>query len=106
MTATGRSVGSFHKRRFRRTAAARRQAETFIERPVFGIKRPFSNAWGIRGARGGNVTIERRRRDAETVCDLGDTDVGVGRLGGLNVIVGKFGRTASGAARAARGDKA
>jgi hypothetical protein len=27
------------------------QTETFVERPVVGIKRPFSNAWGIRGAR-------------------------------------------------------
>jgi hypothetical protein len=39
----------------RRTAAARGQAETFLERPVFGIKRPFSNAWDIRGARGGQI---------------------------------------------------
>ena len=36
----------------RRTDAARRQAEAFLERPIFGIKRPFSNVWGIRGPRG------------------------------------------------------
>src|SRR5947207_1011104 len=67
----------------RRTAAARRQAETFLERPIFGTKRPFSNVWGIRGARGGNVTIERRRRDAEAVCDLSYADAGISehRLG-------------------------
>jgi hypothetical protein len=29
---------------YRRTAAARRQAETLLERPVFGVKRPLSNA--------------------------------------------------------------
>jgi hypothetical protein len=46
----------------RRTAAARRQAETFLERPVFGVKRPFSDAWGIRDLRGGHISIERRRR--------------------------------------------
>ena len=56
--------------RNRRTAAARRQAETFLERPVFGIKRPFSNAWGIRDPRGGQISIQRRRRDAEAMCDL------------------------------------
>jgi len=66
------------KDRFRRTAAARRQAEIFLKRPVFGIKRPFSNAWGIRGPRGGHISIQRRRRDAETVCDLSHADVGIG----------------------------
>jgi len=65
------------------------QAETFLERPVFGVKRPFSNAWGIRGARGGQISIQRRRRDAEPVCDLSHADVGIGehRLGGLDVVV-------------------
>src|SRR6516162_8096627 len=58
------------KDRFRRTAAARRQAKTFLERPVFGIKRPFSNAWGIRDPRGGQISIQRRRRDAEAMCGL------------------------------------
>jgi len=28
---------------YRRAAAARRQAKAFLERPIFGIKRPFSN---------------------------------------------------------------
>ena len=92
----------------RRTAAARRQAEAFLERPIFGIKRPFSNVWGIRGPRGGHISIQRRRRDAEGVCDLSHADVGIGehRLGCLDVVVGKFWRTASGAARAAGGGKA
>jgi hypothetical protein len=72
------------KDRFGRTAAARRPAEAFLERPVFGIKRPFSNAWGIRGPRGGHISIQRRRRDAEAVCNLSHADVGIGehRLGG------------------------
>jgi hypothetical protein len=76
--------------------------------PSLGQKRPFSNVWGIGGARGGNVTIERRRRDAEAVCDLSYADVGIGehRLGCLDVVVGKFWRTASGAARAPGGGKA
>jgi hypothetical protein len=38
--------------RFRRTAAARRQAETLLERQVFGVKRPLSSARRIRGSRG------------------------------------------------------
>jgi hypothetical protein len=61
----------------------------------------------IRGARGGDVTIERRRRDTETVCDLGDADIGIGeqRLGSLDVVVGKFWRTTSGAACAPSGGK-
>jgi hypothetical protein len=51
------------------------------------------------------VTIERRRRDAEAVRDLGDTDIGVGqqRLGDLNVTVGEFRRTPSFAAKATGG---
>ena len=40
--------------------------------------RTFSNVRKIRGARGGDASIERRRRDTETVCDLGDADVRVG----------------------------
>jgi hypothetical protein len=47
--------------RFRRTAAARRQAETLLERPVFGVERPLSNVRRIRGSRGRDVPIERRR---------------------------------------------
>jgi hypothetical protein len=93
------------KVRNRRTAATRRQAETFLERRVFGIKRPFSNAWGIRGPRGGHISIERRRRDAEAVRDLSYADVGIGehRLGCLDVVVGEFRRPASGAASTPRG---
>jgi hypothetical protein len=36
--------------------------------------------------------IERCRRDTETMCDLGDADVGIGqqRFGSLDVIVGEF----------------
>src|SRR5438132_14404394 len=62
----------------------------------------------MRGACGGDVSIERRRGDTETVCDLGDADVGVGqhRLGSLDVVVGKFWRATSGAAGAARGGEA
>ena len=94
--------------RNRRTAAARGQAETLLERPVFGIKRPFSNAWGIRGPRGWHISIQHRRRDAEAVRDLSHADVGIGehRLGRLDVVVGKFWWTASGAARAPGGGKA
>ena len=54
------------------------QAEAFLERPIFGIKRPFSNVWGIRRPRGGHVSIQRRRRDAEAVCNLSHADVGIG----------------------------
>ena len=52
-----------------------------------GGRAPFSNVRGIRGSGGGDVTIERRWRDAEAVRDLSHTDVGIGqqRLGGLNV---------------------
>jgi len=84
-----RSALSRASDRCRRTAAARRQAETFLERPVFGIKRPFSNTWGIRGPRGRHISIERRRRDAEAVRDLSHADVGIGehRLGGLDVLL-------------------
>ena len=59
--------------------------KTLLERPVFGVERPLSNARGIRGSRGGDVTIERRRRDAEPLRDLSYSDVGIGehRLGGL-----------------------
>jgi hypothetical protein len=42
------------------------------------------------------------------VCDLSDADIGVGqhRLGGLDVVVGEFWRTASGTARAPGGGEA
>ncbi len=52
--------------------------------------------------------MERRRRDTVPVCDLGDADVGIGeyRLGSLDVVVGEFGRTTSGAACAPGGGQA
>ena len=105
---TGRLNRNRENDRKRRTAAAHRQAETFLERPIFGIKRPFSNAWGIRGPRGGHISIQRRRRDAEAVCDLSHADVGIGehRLGGLDIVVSEFRRPASGAASTPRGGEA
>ena len=65
----------------------------------------LSSASGIRSSRGGDVPIERRGRDAEAVRDLGDADVGIGQQcpRGVKVIVGEFGRTASGAAGAPSG---
>jgi hypothetical protein len=33
----------------------------FLQRLVFGVERPLSNAWRIRGSRGREVPIERRR---------------------------------------------
>jgi hypothetical protein len=68
----------------------------------------ISNIRGIRGSRGGDVAIERRGRHAEAVRDLGNADVGVGqqRLGGLDVVVREFRRTASGATNAPRGSEA
>jgi hypothetical protein len=83
--------------RYRDTAAVRRQAETLLERPVFGIKRPLSKAWGIRGSCGRDVPIERRRGHAEAVRDLGHADVGIGqhRLGDLDVVIREFRRPAS-----------
>jgi hypothetical protein len=82
--------------------------KTLLECPVFGVERPLSNARGIRGSGGGDVTIERRRRDAEPLRNLSYSDVGIGehRLGGLDVIIGEFRRTASRAASAPRGGKA
>ena len=73
-----------------------------------GGRAPFSNVRGIRGSGGGDVTIERRWRDAEAVRDLSHTDVGIGqqRLGGLNVLIGQFRRAASRAANTPRGGKA
>ncbi len=49
--------------------------------------------------------MERRRRDAEPVRDLSCGDVGVGehRLGGIDVVVGEFRRSASRPASATRG---
>jgi hypothetical protein len=93
--------------RLRREAAARRQTENLLERPVFGIERPLSNARGIRGSCGREAPIERRRRDTKALRDLSDGDVGIGehRLGGLDVVVGEFRRAASGSAKPPRGGK-
>jgi hypothetical protein len=62
----------------------------------------------VRGSRGGDVAIERRGRDPEAVRDLRHADVRIGqhRLGGLDVVVGEFGRTAASAARAPSGSEA
>jgi len=63
---------------------------------------PFSNAWGIRGSCGGDVPIKRCRRDAETMRDLCDADVGISqqRPGSLDVIVREFRRPPPLAAKA------
>jgi hypothetical protein len=68
----------------------------------------LSNTRGIRCSCGGDVTIERCRRDAEAVRDSGYADVGIGQHGlvGLDVVVGKFRRTATVAANAPCGGKA
>jgi hypothetical protein len=60
-------------------AAGRRQAETLLEGPVFGVERPSSSARRIRGSRGGDVPIERYRGYAEAVRDLGHADAGIGQ---------------------------
>ena len=67
-----------------------------------------SNAWGICGSRGGNIPTECRRRGTEAVRDLSYPDVGIGqqRLGGLDVVVGKFRRAPSLAAKATGGGEA
>jgi hypothetical protein len=58
---TSQFRGEGGKVRKRRTAGARLQAETLLERPVFGAERPLSNARRIRGSHGRDVSIERRR---------------------------------------------
>src|SRR5271155_3477901 len=84
------------------------QSVTPIRIGLASLPELFSNVVKMRGARGGDVTIQRRRRDAQAVCDLGDADVGVGQhgLGSLDVVVGEFWRTASSAARTPRGGEA
>ncbi len=59
------------------------------------------NARGIRGSCGGNVSVERRRRDAETVHDLSHADVGIGEHcpGGLDVVPTQTPRLALGSDR-------
>ena len=65
----------------------------------------MSDTWGIRGSCSRKIPIERRRRDTKALRDLSDGDVGVSehRLGGLDVILGEFRRTAAGTAKAPRG---
>ena len=67
-----------------------------------------SNAGGIRSSRRGDVAIERRRGDAEAMCDLRHADIGIGqqRLGGFDVVIGEFWRAASGATKPTGGGKA
>ena len=69
-----------------------------------GGRAPLSTVWGIRSSRRGDVPIERRGRQAEAVRDLSHADVRIGqhRLGGLDVVVREFRRTASRAANAPR----
>ena len=79
-----------------------------LERRVFGVKPPLSNARRIRGSRGRDVPIERCRRDAEALRNLRHADITIGQhgLGGLDVLVGQFWRAAAGAAEAASGGEA
>jgi hypothetical protein len=86
------------KVRCRRIAVANRRTEALLERPVFGVERPLSNARGIRGPCGGNVPIERRGGNTEALRDLRDGNVGIGehRIGGLDIVIREFWRTASG----------
>jgi hypothetical protein len=67
-----------------------------------------SNVWGIRGSSGGDIPIERRGRYAAAVRDLNHADVGMASiaLGGLDVVVREFQRTASRAANAPRSGEA
>jgi hypothetical protein len=70
--------------------------------------RTFSNVGKIRDARGVDVSIERRRRDTETVCDLGDADVWVGQQcpRGFKVVLCQLWRTAPRSACAPSSGKA
>jgi hypothetical protein len=53
-----------------------------------------------------DIAIERSRRDAEAVRDLAEADIGIGqqRLGGLDVVIGKFRRSRSRSENERRGD--
>src|SRR6516162_10398911 len=44
------------------------QAEAFLERPIFGIKRPFSNVWGIRRHPRNRLDRPHRRPRERTMC--------------------------------------
>src|SRR3954452_2320170 len=89
----------------RRIAAASRRDGDFLERPVFGVGWLLSNVRGIRGSRSREISVERCRRDTEMLRDLCYGDVGVSkhRLGGLDIVLRQFRRTASGAAKASGG---
>src|SRR3954453_7504231 len=65
----------------------------------------FLNARGVCGSRGGYIPIERRGGDTEAVRDLsyGNVRISKQRLGGLDIILGEFRGTASGAAKPPRG---
>src|SRR4051794_6384844 len=67
----------------------------------------ISKGRGMRGSRSRDIPIERRRGDTEALRDLRYCDVRIGQhcLGGLDVVVRQFRRTASGAAKASRGGK-
>jgi hypothetical protein len=66
------------------------------------------NARGIRGSCSGNVSIERRRGDAETVRGLSHADVRICEhyLGGLDVVLREFLADGLQCGRAPRGGKA
>ena len=82
-----------------RTAAARRQAETLLERPVFGIERPLSNAWSIRGFVRPGCTDRASPGTRRGGARFGSLRIGQQRLGGLDVVVGEFRRESSRAIR-------
>src|SRR3954453_11603667 len=108
MTATGRRSSAPLVRRTSGIGALPPPAagrKTLLERPVFGIVRPLSNTRDIRGSCSRKIPVERRRRDTKALRYLSDGDVGVSehRLGSLNVILGEFRRTASGATEPPRG---
>src|SRR3954451_2683164 len=67
----------------------------------------FLNARGVCGSRGGYIPIERCGGDTEAVRDLsyGNVRISKQRLGGLDIILGEFRGTASGAAKPPRGGK-
>jgi len=52
------------------------------------------------GSRRRNIPVERRRRNAEPMRDLGNADIRIGQQcsGDVKVVVGEFWRTTSGAA--------
>ena len=59
----------------------------------------------VRRSRRRNIPVERRRRNAEPVRDLGDADIGIGQQcpRDVKVVVGELRRPASGVAKATGG---